>query len=79
MRGEEILAVAAASVIAREQFLTALRDLSDEYAVDLAKGAGTPVDKAARQFVALHGREKLARVAKMHFKNTLKLPARGGS
>jgi ribonuclease HIII len=77
VRGEEILAVAAASVIAREQFLVALSELSEEFAVDLAKGAGPPVDRAARQFVALHGREKLGAVAKLHFKNTLKLPAGG--
>lgn len=73
-RGEEVLAVAAASVIAREQFLTALKELSDEWAVDLAKGAGDPVDRAARRFVALHGFEKLGNVAKLHFKNTQKIP-----
>lgn len=72
-RGEEVLAVAAASVIAREQFLAALRELSDEFAIDLAKGAGPPADNAARRFVALHGQEKLGRVAKLHFKNTTKL------
>ena len=77
VRGEEILAVAAASVIAREQFLLALHELSEEFAIDLAKGAGPPVDKAARQFVALHGREKLGCVAKLHFKNSLKLPGGG--
>jgi len=69
-RAEVIPAVAAASVIAREEFLVALRRLSEEYAVDLHKGAGEPVDRAARRFVALHGREKLVHVAKLHFKNT---------
>ena len=69
-RAEEIPAVAAASVIAREEFLTALRALSEEFAVDLHKGAGEPVDRAARRFVSLHGREALGRVAKLHFKNT---------
>jgi ribonuclease HIII len=73
------VAVAAASVIAREEFLTALHDLSEEHAVDLHKGAGDPTDRAARRFVALHGRAALARVAKLHFKNTQKLAAaRGG-
>jgi ribonuclease HIII len=69
-RAEVIPAVAAASVIAREEFLVALRQLSEEYAIDLHKGAGEPVDRAARRFVALHGREKLVHVAKLHFKNT---------
>jgi ribonuclease HIII len=72
-RGEEELAVAAASVIAREQFLAALRELSEAHALDLAKGAGHPVDAAARRFVQLHGFEKLGAVAKLHFKNTQKL------
>jgi ribonuclease HIII len=72
-RAEELLVVAAASIIAREQFLLALRELSDEFAIDLAKGAGDPVDRAARKFVALHGRAQLGRVAKLHFKNTQKL------
>lgn len=76
VRAESVLAVAAASIIAREEFLTALAELSDENAVDLHKGAGEPVDVAARRFVALHGREKLGNVAKLHFKNTQKL---GGS
>ena len=69
-RAEAVPSVAAASVIAREEFLLALRDLSERYGVDLHKGAGEPVDRAARRFVALHGREGLVHVAKLHFKNT---------
>lgn len=76
-RAESELAVAAASIIAREEFLLALRRLSEEHAVDLAKGAGEPTDRAARRFVALHGFDRLALVAKVHFKNTEKLRARG--
>lgn len=72
-RGEEVLAVAAASVIAREQFLSALKELSDTWAIDLAKGAGEPADRAARRFIALHGLDKLGEVAKLHFKNTQKV------
>jgi ribonuclease HIII len=40
---------------------------------DLHKGAGEPTDRSAREFVKLHGREALARVAKLHFKNTQKI------
>lgn len=72
-RGEEELAVAAASVIAREQFLLGLKALSEAFAIDLAKGAGRPVDLAARRFVQLHGVGRLGAVAKTHFKNTGKL------
>jgi ribonuclease HIII len=72
-RAESNPAVAAASIIAREQFLVALKDLSEDAAVDLHKGAGAPVDVAAERYVALHGREGLVKVAKLHFKNTLKI------
>ena len=67
--------VAAASIIARNLFLEGLKRLSEECAVDLHKGAGEPTDRSARKFVELHGREALARVAKLHFKNTHKIRA----
>jgi ribonuclease HIII len=72
-RAEEITAVAAASIVARQVFLDALAELSEEFAIDLAKGAGTPTDKAARAFVKLHGVARLGAVAKLHFKTTTKL------
>ncbi|HTF89146.1 MAG TPA: ribonuclease HIII [Planctomycetota bacterium] len=73
-RAESVPAVAAASVIAREMFLTGLRELSEQSVVDLPKGAGWQVDQAARKFIALHGFDKLGSVAKLHFKNTQKIP-----
>ncbi len=73
-RGEQIPAVAAASVVARAVFLDALRALSEAFAVDLHKGAGPPVDRSARRFLEVHGRAQLGQVAKLHFKNTAKLP-----
>jgi ribonuclease HIII len=72
-RAEREPVVAAASVIARNLFLEGLRKLSEESAVELHKGAGEPTDRAARAFVELHGREALARVAKLHFKNTQRI------
>ena len=72
-RAERELAVAAASVIARAVFLERLAALSEECAVDLHKGAGAPTDKAAREYVRLHGFDALERVAKVHFKNTGKI------
>jgi ribonuclease HIII len=76
-RAEELAAVAAASIIARQEFLVRLRELSQEFAVELAKGAGPPTDRAAKQFVLLHGVERLGAVAKLHFKNTQKIQVRG--
>jgi ribonuclease HIII len=73
VRAEREPGVAAASVIARHLFLEGLRQLSEESAVQLHKGAGEPTDRSAREFVKLHGREALGNVAKLHFKNTAKI------
>lgn len=74
-RAESEPAVAAASIIAREEYLSALKALSEEFGVDLHKGAGAPTDRSAERFVLLHGREALGQVAKLHFKNTQKIRA----
>jgi ribonuclease HIII len=75
-RGEREVSVAAASIVARALFVERMHALSEEFAVDLHKGAGAPADRAAREFVAIHGMQALDRVAKLHFKNTKKLAAR---
>lgn len=71
-RAERHPAVAAASIVARAAFLDALDACSDACGTDLHKGAGEPTDVAARRVVAIGGRELLATVAKLHFKNTLR-------
>ena len=65
---EQNIAVAAASVLARDAFLRGLDGLSQKYAVDFPKGAGTPVNAAIQKFVATHGKAALAEVGKIHFK-----------
>jgi len=75
-RAEEHVAVAAASILARDAFLRGLRELSDQFAVDLPKGAGEPVDRAAERVLAVLGRDGLGNVAKLHFKNTDRIFAR---
>lgn len=75
-RAESNPAVAAASVLARDAFLAALRRLGDEVGVPLHKGAGAPTDAAARKVMAKGGPALLARVAKMHFRNAEKVGAR---
>ena len=71
-RAESNLAVAAASVLARAEFLRRLDLLSESFGVNLHPGAGPPTDAALLEFVEKHGREKLPLVAKVHFKNTKK-------
>jgi ribonuclease HIII len=72
-RAEANPAVAAASILARAEFLYKLEALSKTYEVNLHPGAGEPTDKAIREFVKKHGAEKLTQVAKLHFKNTRKV------
>ena len=72
-RAEREPVVAAASIVARAIFLEKLRELSEEFAIELRKGAGPPTDASGREFLALHGSEKLGQVAKLHFKNTQKI------
>lgn len=69
-RAEEDVAVAAASILARAEFVRRLQALSREWGVDLHKGAGPPVEIAAEVFLRRHGAAALPQVAKMHFKIT---------
>ncbi len=68
-RAEEIPQVAAASIIARAEFLRQLGALSERFALTLPKGAAPMVDKAGRDLVRLHGADALRLTAKVHFKN----------
>jgi len=72
-KAERAPAVAAASLIARAEFLLRLRELSEEVGMALPKGAGPPVLKAGRELLRLHGPGILERVAKVHFKTTQQL------
>lgn len=76
-KAERNVAVAAASILARQEFLVQLKELSEEASIDLHKGAGEPVDRSAERYVRLHGFDALGKVAKLHFKNTGKLRMRG--
>lgn len=64
------IAIAAASVLARVAFLRELKKLSNDYGIELLKGAGREVDRTAISFVKSHGLEGLKHVAKLKFANT---------
>ncbi|MBN2206583.1 MAG: ribonuclease HIII [Candidatus Aminicenantes bacterium] len=70
VRAEEDAAVAAASVLARAEFLHKLRALSDEAGLDLPKGASPLVEEAGRRLAERSGPDSLGRFAKLHFKTT---------
>ncbi len=69
-RAEADLAVAAASILARAEFLIRLKRLSDEIGTTLPKGASPAVELAGRMVVKKRGEAGLGTVAKLHFKTT---------
>jgi ribonuclease HIII len=71
-RAEEDLAVAAASILARHEFVTRLARLEKEFEMVFPKGASAAVDAAAKEFVIRHGAQSLPKIAKMHFRTALR-------
>ena len=75
-RAERHAVVAAASIIARREFLLGLKELSEDFGVALHKGAGAPVDSVGVDLVREQGEDALHGAAKLHFKNTEKILSR---
>jgi ribonuclease HIII len=71
-KAEEDIAVAAASIIARDEFVKGLAKLEKQFGMVFPKGAGVNVDKVAKEFVEARGAEELAKVSKMHFRTALR-------
>src|SRR5512146_667547 len=78
-KAESDLAVAAASIVARAEFLLRLKRLSAEVGTTLPKGASPAVELAAKMIIKKHGRERLDSVAKLHFKTTQSILSDGPS
>jgi len=70
VRAEDDTAVAAASILARAEFVTRMRKMSQEYKIDFPKGASDKVKSQAKLFLQMYGFDALPNVAKMHFKTT---------
>ena len=67
-KAESDIAVAAASILARAEFVRSLSRLSMQAGVELMKGAGAGVKKQAIEIYAKQGREGLAKLSKTHFR-----------
>jgi ribonuclease HIII len=74
-RAERDPAVAAASILARAEFLRRLERLGRDAGVRLPKGASSQVDAVARALVAQRGAVILTTVAKTHFKTMQRVTA----
>ena len=69
-KGERYIAVAAASILARDRFLSRMESFRDSYKLELPKGASGTVVNAAKQFIQTNGENSLGKIAKMHHKTT---------
>src|SRR3954463_1480537 len=71
-KAEADLAVAAASILARDEFVKRLAKLEKQFGMKLPKGASAMVDAAAKEFVEKNGPAALGKIAKMHFRTALR-------
>ncbi|MEZ2658589.1 ribonuclease HIII [Aneurinibacillus aneurinilyticus] len=67
-KAEQDVAVAAASILARDAFIQQLANLERKFGYTLAKGASTIVEQIGKNIVKKRGKEYLNDIAKIHFK-----------
>lgn len=72
-KAEEITAVAAASILARNEYVNKLKQLSGKYSINFPKGASDAVLNMGREFINKYSKDELINVAKLHFKTTEQL------
>lgn len=77
-KAESDLAVAAASIVARGEFVRRLGMMEAKWGVKFPPGASLQVRVAAVEFVKRHGAEDLVEVAKVHFRTTDQVLAEAG-
>ena len=71
-KAEEDIAVAAASILARDEFVKGIAKLEQQFAMKFPKGASAAVDAAAKEFVETRGAGELQKVSKLHFRTALR-------
>lgn len=72
-KAESDVAVAAASILARDRFVQWVQQTSAASQCPMPLGCAPHVTRAAQHFIETHGMERLQDVAKLHFKVTQKL------
>jgi ribonuclease HIII len=77
-KAEEDPVVAAASVVARAEFVRIMRGLSREFGERLQLGAGPQAKAQAAQIVERFGARALGRFAKLHFRTSYEVVAAAG-
>jgi ribonuclease HIII len=77
-KAEEDPVVAAASVVARAEFVRQMHTLSKKFGAKLQKGAGPLVKDQAAQIIAQFGVRALGEFAKLHFRTAYEVVAAAG-
>jgi ribonuclease HIII len=72
-KAEKHIAVAAASILARESFLKYISGLSNDFKIQIPKGASQQVVDTCKTLIMSHGSNILNKIAKVHFKTTQKI------
>ena len=72
-KAESDVAVAAASILARDRFVQWIQQTAEASKCPMPLGCAPHVTRAAQHFINTHGRDRLQDVAKLHFKVTQKL------
>jgi ribonuclease HIII len=78
VRAEEDPVVAAASVVARAEFVRQMHALSKEFGGKLQKGAGPQVKEQANEIIAKFGVRALGNFAKLHFRTAYEVVSAAG-
>jgi ribonuclease HIII len=68
VRAESDVAVAAASILARDGFLAGMKKISETVNCELPKGAGPGVKNTAIELFKTQGADVFRKIAKLHFK-----------
>jgi ribonuclease HIII len=72
-RAEEDPVVAAASIIARAEFLKQLDSMGKDFGMTFPKGASKLTIEAGIKYIEVRGKKELYQVAKLHFQTTQKI------
>jgi len=72
-KAESDIAVAAASIIARQSFIEKMKELSEKAGFQIPKGAGSEAEMALKRLLLEKGKDSFANFAKLHFKTVREL------
>lgn len=77
-KAEEDPVVAAASVVARAEYVRQIHALSQQFGAPLQKGAGPLVKVQAHQIIERFGARALGNFAKLHFRTSYEVVSAAG-